>query len=153
MENQNRIATQVMVASALKDDFAVAATARRTGKKSGATGWRLRKGAPTRNVRGRPLRRESGGANEADPAQSLRRADMAFQRAMRCAVEQGREHPPLIGVFKDARPLRPPRLFEPVPHASGCTSPALECADLEAFLDLVTTDAPLIKPSDHSETT
>jgi hypothetical protein len=38
----------------------------------------------------------------------------------------------MIGIVKDIRPLNIPRLFEPVPHSSGCTSPALECAELVA---------------------
>jgi hypothetical protein len=71
----------------------------------------------------------------ADPTKSLRKADLAFQRAMRCAIAQGLEHPPMIGIFKDKRPLNAPRLFDPVPHYSGCTSPALECAELVAHND------------------
>jgi hypothetical protein len=54
---------------------------------------------------------------------------------MRRAVAEGRERPPMIGVFKDARPLDAPRLFEPVPHSSGCTSPPLACAELEIQID------------------
>jgi hypothetical protein len=49
---------------------------------------------------------------------------------MHRAIAQGRECPPMIGVFKDQRRLDAPRLFEPVPHTSGCTSPALVCAEL-----------------------
>jgi hypothetical protein len=64
-----------------------------------------------------------------------RQQDLVFQKAMMRAVASGREHPPLIGIFKDARPLDAPRLFEPVPHSSGCTSPALACADLHAETD------------------
>ncbi len=70
---------------------------------------------------------DSGGA---DPAKSSHKSDLAFQHAMRFAIAQGLENPPQIGVVKDHRPLTAPRLFEPVPHSSGCTSPALECADL-----------------------
>jgi hypothetical protein len=50
---------------------------------------------------------------------------------MRRAIAQGRECPPMVGVFKDARRFDAPRLFEPVPHTSGCTSPALVCAEFE----------------------
>jgi hypothetical protein len=45
------------------------------------------------------------------------------------AIALGLEHAP-VGIVKDHRPLTAPRLFEPVPHASGCTSPARECAEL-----------------------
>jgi hypothetical protein len=38
----------------------------------------------------------------------------------------------MIGVVKDIRPLNTQRSFEPAPHSSGCTSPALECAELVA---------------------
>jgi hypothetical protein len=83
--------------------------------------------------RQRPLNHnDSGGA---DPARSSQKSDLAFQHAMRRAIAQGLENPPQIGVVKDHRPLIAPRLFEPVPHASGCTSPALECADLVARND------------------
>jgi hypothetical protein len=75
---------------------------------------------------------ESGGA---DPAPSSQKSDLAFQHAMRCAMAQGLERPPRLGVVKDIRPLTAPRLFEPVPHSSGCTSPAQECADLVARND------------------
>jgi hypothetical protein len=71
----------------------------------------------------------------ADPASSSHKSDLAFQHAMRCAAARGLERPPRIGVIKDLRPLTAPRLFEPVPHASGCTSPALECSELAARND------------------
>jgi hypothetical protein len=71
----------------------------------------------------------------ADPASSALKCDLAFQHAMRRAIAQGLEHPPAVGVFRDLRPLTAPRLFEPAPHASGCTSPASECADLAARPD------------------
>jgi hypothetical protein len=69
---------------------------------------------------------------DAEPAVPVQDADLAFQNAMRRAIAQGLERPPCIGVVKDHRPLNVPRLFEPAPHASGCTSPAAECADLIA---------------------
>jgi hypothetical protein len=75
---------------------------------------------------------DSGGA---DPARSSDKSDLAFQHAMRCAIARGLENPPQIGIVKDRRPLTAPRRFEPVPHSSGCTSPALECADLVARSD------------------
>jgi hypothetical protein len=64
------------------------------------------------------------------PEHPCRKQDLAFQKAMLRAIAAGKENPPLVGVFKDLRPLDAPRLFEPVPHSSGCTSPALECAEL-----------------------
>jgi hypothetical protein len=63
---------------------------------------------------------------------SKRRQDLAFQQAMTRAVGAGLEKPPMIGVYRDARALDAPRLFAPVPHFSGCTSPARMCADLAA---------------------
>jgi hypothetical protein len=75
---------------------------------------------------------DSGGA---DPAMSSYKSDLAFQHAMLCAIARGLENPPQIGLVKDDRPLTAPRLFEPVPHSSGCTSPAFECADLVARSD------------------
>jgi hypothetical protein len=77
-----------------------------------------------------PLNYNEAGGD--DPVRSLQKSDLAFQHAMRRAIARGLECPPAIGVIKDHRPLTVPRLFEPVPHASGCTSPALECAELAA---------------------
>jgi hypothetical protein len=71
-------------------------------------------------------------AGGADPTASSYNADLAFQRAMQSAIAHGLERPPLIGVARDLRPLTAPQLFEPVPHSSGCTSPAQECAELAA---------------------
>jgi hypothetical protein len=73
---------------------------------------------------------------------------------MRRAIADGRERVPRMGVFKDPRRLTAPRLFEPVPEFSGCTSPALECAESEKFADSDWADSKwtrrLIDP-DHSE--
>lgn len=69
------------------------------------------------------------------PARDGRAQDLAFQKAMMRAIASGRETPPMIGVFTDPRPLNAPQLFEPVPHSSGCTSPALACAELIAEID------------------
>src|SRR5205807_1165397 len=115
-----------------RDGVAVAAIARRIGKHPGSVAWMLKKAGLKSHDR-RPIDREVGDAESADSAQALRRADLAFQRAMRRAVAQGQENPPMIGVFKDHRRLDIPRLFEPVPYSSGCTSPALVCADAGEF--------------------
>jgi len=104
---------------------------RRIANKSGRR--RLNSSAPKEVHRTLPINHnDSGGI---DPTKSSQRADLAFQHAMRCAIAQGLERPPTIGVVKDIRPLNVPRLFEPVPHSSGCTSPALECAELMAHTD------------------
>jgi hypothetical protein len=68
-------------------------------------------------------------------SRSIRGQDLAFQRAMARAVAAGMEKPPLIGVYKDPRPLDAPRLFAPVQHSSGCTSPAHMCADAVSTRD------------------
>lgn len=103
------------------------------GKQRGFVGRRLKRSALKRDDRALPTNQnDSGGA---DPTKSLRKADFAFQRAVRRAIAQGLEHPPMIGVFKDKRPLHTPRLFDPIPHHSGCTSAALECAELMARND------------------
>jgi hypothetical protein len=84
------------------------------------------------------------GGNARDPARrgpvrGGHGQDLAFQKAMMRAIASGRERPPMIGIFKDPRPLNAPQLFEPVPHTSGCTSPALVCAELIAEIDPVGT--------------
>jgi hypothetical protein len=104
-----------------------------SNKKSDLTGRRIRNSGLKHLERMPPLNQnDSGGA---DAAKSSYRSDLAFQHAMYSAIAQGLEHPPMIGVVKDLRPLNAPRLFEPVPHSSGCTSPALECADLVPHRD------------------
>ena len=102
---------------------------RRKGRKSGLLGRRRKDSASKYFDRTLPISQNDCGG--ADPTSSWRTADLAFQHAMQSAIAQGLEHPPMIGVAKDARPINPPRLFEPVPHTSGCTSPALECAEPE----------------------
>jgi len=141
MANQSHIATeQAPVVSAFRDGSApdgtaAAAIARRIGARPGSVHRLHKKTGRKRNDRQRPTNRKVRDPEQSDPTQTLRRADVAFQRAMRRAVAEGREHPPMIGVYKDARRLDAPRLFEPVPHSSGCTSPALVCAEMEPCLD------------------
>jgi hypothetical protein len=107
--------------------FGTTSNSNSSNKKSDLTGRRIHNSGLKHLRRMPPLdRNDSGGA---DAAKSSYQSDLAFQRAMQSAIAQGLEHPPM-GVVKDPRPLNAPRLFEPVPHSSGCTSPALECADL-----------------------
>jgi len=114
----------------IPDPIPIGGNDRRAAKKSGSLGRRIKSSVPKKVKRTPPINHnDSGGI---DPTKSSQRADLAFQHAMRCAIAQGLEHPPTIGVVKDIRPLNVPRLFEPVPHSSGCTSPALECAELMA---------------------
>ena len=103
---------------------------RRVGKTPGPLGRRIKNTALKHVDRTLPINQNDSGGT--DPTRSSRRADLAFQHAMRCAIAKGLEHPPMIGPVKDTRPLNAPRLFDPVPHSSGCTSPALECAELRA---------------------
>ena len=126
---------QKTIIPAFRDRTPIAGPNRRTSKKSGSHGRRLRNSASKYADRTLPINRNDSGGT--DPTRSSRSADLAFQRAMRCATAQGLEQPPMIGVVKDIRPLNAPRLFEPVPHSSGCTSPALECADLVALNESV----------------
>jgi hypothetical protein len=124
---------QKTIIPALRDRLPIAGPHRRTAKKSGSGGRRIKNSA-LKHVERTPAinRNDSGGT---DPTRSSRSADLAFQDAMRCAIAQGLEHPPMIGPVKDTRPLNAPRLFDPVPHSSGCTSPALECAELVVHND------------------
>jgi hypothetical protein len=119
---------QKTIIPAFRDRTPIAGPHRRIAKKSGPRGRRLRNSASTYADRTLPINRNDSGGT--DPTRSSRSADLAFQRAMRSATARGLEHPPMIGIVKDIRPLNTPRLFEPVPHSSGCTSPALECAEL-----------------------
>ena len=142
MENQACTATeQQPVVSAFNDGVAVAAIARRIRNKPDLVERRCGYAKPKRKHRKRPIKREAGDSDHADSAKSLRKADLAFQRAMCRAVAQGLEHPPMIGIFKDATRLDAPRLFEPVPYSSGCTSPALVCAEFDLCTECPTIDS------------
>lgn len=122
-----------MITSSFRDRTAVAVDFRRIGKRPASDERRFKNPPLKRGNRTPPINHnDSGGA---DPTRSSRKADLAFQGAMRRAIAQGLEHPPMIGVVKDNRPLSAPHLFDPVPHSSGCTSPALECAELVARSD------------------
>src|SRR5258708_3688220 len=115
---------QKTIIPAFRDRTPIAGPHRRIARKSGSRGRRLKNSAPKYADRTPPINRnDSGGA---DPTRSSRSADLAFQRAMRSATARGLEHPPVIGVVKDIRPLNTPRLFEPVPHSSAYTSPTFE---------------------------
>jgi hypothetical protein len=121
---------QKTIIPTFRDQTPIAGPHRRVAKKSGSRGRPIKNSASKYADRTPPINRNDSGGT--DPTKSSRSADLAFQRAMRRATAQGLEHPPMIGVVKDIRPLNTPRLFEPVPHSSGCTSPALECAELVA---------------------
>ncbi len=133
---------QKTIIPAFRDRIPIAGPHRRIAKISGSRGRRLKNSALKYADRTLPINQNDSGGT--DPTKSSRRADLAFQRAMRCAIAQGLEHPPMIGVVKDIRPLNAPRLFDPVPHSSGCTSPALECAELVAHND--SPAAPKVQP-------
>src|SRR5579871_4115648 len=119
VRNPSGAAPERRVMPAVRHRTSIAIKYRRKGKELGPGERRIRPLASKRNGRMPPLNRKEAGS--ADPTKSLRKADFAFQRVMRTAVARGLEHPPMIGVFKDARPLnaRPPS-FDPVPHSSGC---------------------------------
>jgi len=124
---------QKTIRPAFRDRIPIAGPHRRKVKKAGSRGRRPSNAALKWADRTPPINRNNSSGT--DPTRSSRRADLAFQRAMRCAIAQGLERPPMIGAVKDMRPLNTPRLFEPVPSSSGCTSPALECAELAAHGD------------------
>jgi hypothetical protein len=123
-------ADEAAAIAAFKDGASVNAVAGLIGRTPGSVEWLLKKNGLKMNDHKKPKPEEAGDSIAAAAAQTFRKADLAFQKAMRRAIAAGRENPPMVGVFKDPRPLDTPRLFAPVPHASGCTSPASDCADL-----------------------
>ena len=137
--------------AAFKAGVAVAAIARDVGRTARSIQWTLRKAGLRPNPHKRPTAVEPGDATIHDQATSFRDQDLAFQRAMARAIAAGQEHPPMVGVRKDERPLNARFVFEPVPHTSGCTSPASECADLASPIErlprLGRTDALASEPS------
>jgi hypothetical protein len=116
--------------AAFKNGASVNAVAGLLGKTPGSVEWLLKKSGLKRNDHKKPKPHEAGDSIAAPAAQSFRKADLAFQKAMHRAIKAGLEKPPMVGVYKDSRPLDVPRLFAPAPHSSGCTSPASDCADL-----------------------
>jgi hypothetical protein len=123
-------ADEAAALAAFKNGASVNAVAGLLGKSPGSIEWLLKKNGLKRNDHKKPGPGEAGDSIAAPAAQSFRKADLAFQKAMHRAIAAGLEKPPMIGVFKDARPLDVPRLFAPTPYSSGCTSPASDCADL-----------------------
>jgi hypothetical protein len=123
-------AEQAAAIAAFKNGASVNAVAGLLGKTPGSVEWLLKKSGLKKNDHKKPLPNEAGDSIAAPAARSFRKADLAFQRAMHRAIKAGLEKPPMIGVYKDKRPLDVPRLFAPAPHSSGCTSPAGDCADL-----------------------
>jgi hypothetical protein len=143
------------VIAAFKDGATVAAIARSAGRTPRSIQWTLRKAGLRPNPHKRPGATEPGDATAHDQATSFRDQDIAFQRALARAIASGDESPPMVGVHKDKRPLSARMVFEPVPHSSGCTSPAGECADLATSVDrlarLSRAEAPISEPSIDAE--
>jgi hypothetical protein len=124
---------QKSIIRAFRDRIPIAGPHRREAKNSGSRGRLIKNSALKHADRPLPINQNDTGG--IDPTRSSRTADIAFQHAMQRAIARGLEHPPMIGRVKDTRPLNASRLFDPVPHSSGCTSPALECAELSACND------------------
>jgi hypothetical protein len=116
--------------AAFKNGASVNRVAALIGRTPGSAEWLLKKNGLKRNDHRKPRADEGGDAIAEPMAKSRRKADLAFQRAMHRAIKAGLEKPPMIGIYKDDRPLDAPRLFTPAPVSSGCTSPAADCADL-----------------------
>jgi hypothetical protein len=135
--------------------FKVAAIARSAGRTPRSIQWTLRKAGLRPNPHKRPSATEPGDATAQDQASLFREQDIAFQRALVRAIAAGDENPPMVGVHKDPRPLNARMVFEPVPHSSGCTSPAGDCADLatsvERLARLSRAEAPISEPSIEAE--
>jgi hypothetical protein len=123
-------AEQAAAVSAYKNGASVNAVASMLGRTPGSVEWLLKKNGLKRNDHKKPAAHEAGDSIATPAAQSYRKADLAFQKAMHRAIRAGLEKPPMVGIYKDHRPLDAPRLFAPSPHSSGCTSPASDCADL-----------------------
>jgi hypothetical protein len=143
------------VIAAFKEGVAVAAIARRAGRTPRSIQWTLRKAGLRPNPHKRPSATEPGDATAQDQAISFYNQDIAFQRSMVRVIASGHENPPMIGVHKDRRPLTARIVFEPVPHSSGCTSPARECADLVSpvarLARMVRGEARITEPSTEAE--
>jgi hypothetical protein len=116
--------------AAFKNGASVNRVAGLVGRTPGSVEWLLKKNGLKRNDHRKPRADESGDAIAAPASQSFRKADLAFQRAMHRAIKAGLESPPMIGIYRDDRPLDAPRLFAATPASSGCSSPAADCADL-----------------------
>jgi hypothetical protein len=123
-------AEQAAAISAFKNGASVNTVASMLGRTPGSVEWLLKKNGLKKNDHKKPAPHESGDSIATPASQSYRKADLAFQKAMRRAIKAGLEKPPMVGIYKDDRPLDAPRLFTPSPHSSGCTSPASDCADL-----------------------
>jgi hypothetical protein len=126
---------QAIVISAVKHHAAISAIAPLGEQSPGSTKRLGKEPGRRKSNRTQPVAGDTDDPFSARSDNPALRQDLAFQKAMIRAIASGLEHPPMMGIQKDSRRLIAPRLFEPVPHHSGCTSPASECADLASLID------------------
>jgi hypothetical protein len=115
------------IIAAFKAGMSGAAVSRQVGEPRSAIEKLLTK---ARIRTDRPRQPEQSEEARSRASHPFRKQDLAFQRRMIRAAEAGKENPPMIGIWRDSRPLDAPRIFASVPHSSGCSSPAGACADL-----------------------
>jgi hypothetical protein len=87
-------AEQAAAIAAFKNGASVNAVAALLGRTPGSVEWLLKKSGLKRNDHKKPQPNEAGDAIAAPAAQSFRKADLAFQRAMHRAIKAGLEKPP-----------------------------------------------------------
>jgi hypothetical protein len=79
--------------AAFKNGASVNRVAGLIGRKPGSVEWLLKKNGLKRNDHRKPRADEAGDAIPVPTAQSCRKADLAFQRAMHRAIKAGLENP------------------------------------------------------------
>jgi hypothetical protein len=119
-------AEQAAAIAAFKNGASVNAVAALLGRTPGSVEWLLKKSGLKRNDHKKPQPNEAGDAIAAPAAQSFRKADLAFQRAMHRAIKAGLEKPPMVGIYRTSpgcsRRLHiPPAARPPPATAPTCT--------------------------------
>ena len=134
-EHPYTLAQETVVISAFKNGVSVDVIAEVIGKSPASVKKLLKKIGLKTNARKAQGDDEGAEPSETNVPEQFRKGDLAFQNAMRRAIRRGLERPPMIGTFKDDTVPDHHQHFVPTPLHSGCSSPALDCAELSSPFD------------------
>jgi hypothetical protein len=129
-EHPYTLAQETVVISAFRNGVSVDVIAAVIGKTPPSVEKLLKRIGLKTNAREALGDDEDAEPSETNVAEQFRKDDLAFQNAVRRAIKRGLERPPMIGTFKDDSVPDHHQHFVPAPLYSGCSSPALDCAEL-----------------------
>jgi hypothetical protein len=129
-EHPYTLAQETVVISAFRNGVTVDVIAEVIGKTPTSVEKLLKKIGLKTNAREAREDNEGAEPSETKVPEEFRKGDLAFQKAMHRAIKRGLERPPMIGTFRDDTVPDHHQYFVPAPLYSGCSSPALDCAEL-----------------------